>query len=98
MLKGKDVSLHRLGELRDSLKAFMIPNTLQKIADLLESFGNDRNSFVRQYNFWIDKNGPDCKYAQIAKDFFERDQAESIAKSIIWLYHNFAVVYEKGEK
>jgi hypothetical protein len=91
----KDPVLDQLGKLRDNLKMFMSPNILNKLVGLLEVLGNDRQSFVRQYNFWIDKNGKDCRYAQIAKDFFEKDQAESIAKSIISLYHSWAINYEK---
>jgi len=73
----------------------MDPEVLGKLADLLESMGGDRNTFVSQFRIWIDKNGPDCRYAAMAKKFFLEEQAETIAKEICDLYHNWARSYEK---
>ena len=91
----KDLSLIRLADLRESLKSFMNPKVLSKLGDLLESLGGDRKSFVQQYKFWIKKNGPDCRYASFAKQFFLDDHAENVAQYIIWLYRNWAIYYEK---
>ena len=73
----------------------MNPKVLSKLGDLLEELGGDRKSFVQQYKFWIKKNGPDCRYASFAKQFFLDDHAENVAQSIIALYHMWAKYYEK---
>lgn len=84
----------RLAALRESLKHFVNPTVLAKIVDLCEALGTNRNSFLAQYKFWSNKNGNDCRYAATAKQFFLEDQAETIAKEVNWLYHNFAKHYE----
>ena len=91
----RDDTLFKLADLRESLKSFMKPEVLESLADLLESLGGDGGSPVQQYKFWIEKNGPDCRYASFAKQFFLDDHAENVAKYIIWLYHSWAKAYEK---
>jgi hypothetical protein len=97
-MNGRDKTMVELAHLRESLRNILHVQVLKNLTDLLEGLGGDRDSFVSQYNHWVKKNGPDCRYAAYAKEFFLRDQAESVAKSIIWLYHNFAKAYEKEEK
>lgn len=91
----KDQTLYKLADLRKSLKSFMKPAVLSKLADLLESLGGDKKSHVEQYKFWIEKNGPDCRYASFAKQFFLDDHAENVAQYINHLYHNWSRFYEK---
>lgn len=87
----------KLAELRDKLLQLMNPEVLGKLANLLESMGGDRNTFVYQYRMWINKNGTECRYAAMAKKFFLEEQAEGIAKEICDLYYNWARHYEKQE-
>lgn len=89
------LTLIRVAALRESLKEFINPKVLRKIVDLCEALGTDRSSFISQYKFWSNKNGEDCRYAAMAKKFFLDDQAEGVAKEIIYLYHNFAKRYEE---
>jgi hypothetical protein len=39
--------------------------------------------------------GGDCKYAQMAKEFFLKDQAEECALALCWLYRNWAKSYKE---
>ena len=94
MTDPRNETLFKLAELRESLKTFMKPEILSKFGDLLEALG-DQKSFVQQYKFWIEKNGQDCRYAAFSKEFFLRDHAKSVAKSINYLYHNWARFYEE---
>jgi hypothetical protein len=91
-------NLVNLGKLRESLKLLMNPELLGKLADLLEAMGSDKNSFLKQFNFWLEKNGEDCRYAEIAKQFFIEEEAEGIAKQIITLYHDWARYYENKKE
>lgn len=97
-MSGRDKTLIELAKLRESLRNILHVQVLKNLTDLLEAMGGDRDSFVSQYNHWVKSNGPNCRYAAYAKEFFLRDQAESVAKSIIWLYHNFACHYENKEE
>jgi len=94
MTDSRNDSLLRLAALRENLLYFVDPKVLSKIVDLVEAMGTDRNTFLKQFQFWIKKNGPDCRYAAMAKTFFLEDQAEKIALEINWLYHNFGKHYE----
>lgn len=97
-MSGRDTTLVELARLRESLRNLLHVQVLKNLTDLLEALGGDRDSFVSQYNHWVKTNGPNCRYAAYAKEFFLRDQAESVAKAIIWLYHNFAKAYEEKEQ
>jgi hypothetical protein len=100
-MSDKDIrndTLYKLADLRESLKSFMKPKILSKLADLLEELGGDRKSHVKQYKLWIEKNGADCRYASFAKQFFLDDHAENVAQCINELYHNWSKLYEKKEK
>jgi hypothetical protein len=90
----RNESLLRLAALRESLIQFVKPKIFSKLIDLCEALGTDRNSFIQQYKFWLEKNGPDCRYAAMTKEFFLKDQAKGVAKEINWLYHNFSKYYE----
>jgi len=90
----RDKTMVGLALLRESLRNILHVQVLKNLTNLLDALGGDRDSFVSQYNHWSKRNGPDCRYASYAKEFFLRDQAESVAKSIIWLYKNFAKEYE----
>ena len=72
----------------------MDPKILSKLADLLKTLGIERTSFLSQYDYWIKKNGPDCRYAAIAKTLFENDIANNVAQEIIYLYENWAKFYK----
>ena len=87
-------TLIKLASLKDSLTTLTKPQILKNLVDLAEALGTDRNSFVKQFKFWVEKNGSDCRYAAMAKQFFLDDQAESVAKQINWLYHNWSKHYE----
>lgn len=89
-----DDILLKLASLKESLGNFIKPQILKKIVELSEALGTDKNSFVKQFKFWVEKNGPDCRYAEMAKQFFLDDQAKSVAESINWLYHNWSNKYE----
>ena len=91
----KDETLLKLASLRESLINFAKPEVLKKLLDLCEALGTNRNSFVKQFEFWSRKNGPECRYSELAKEFFLRDQATSVAKEINWLYHNWSKHYEE---
>ena len=93
----RNLTLTKLADLRESLISFAKPRILEKLLDLCEALGTDRNSFVKQFKFWLDKNGPDCRYANMARQFFIQDQAESVANEINWLYHNWSKYYEEGK-
>lgn len=87
-------TLLKLASLRDTLITLTKPNILKKLIDLTEALGTDRNSFLKQFEFWTQKNGEDCRYAAMAKQFFLKEQAKSVAKEINWLYHNWSKYYE----
>ena len=97
MNETENVVLLRLAALRDSLITYANPEFLKKLLDLCEALGTDRNSFVKQFKFWLEKNGEDCRYAAMAKNFFLADQSEIVAKEINWLYHNWSKFYEDAE-
>lgn len=87
-----------LAEFREDINKFTDPEVLKKFLDFREALGGDRNSFVTQYKFWIEKNGPDCRYAAMAKNFFLQEHAEKVAEAICWLYKNWACFYETKKK
>jgi hypothetical protein len=43
---------------------------------------------------WSKKNGPDCRYATMAKNFFLQEQVTKVAEVINYLYHNWSKHYE----
>jgi len=91
----RNETLLKLAALRESLIEFAKPKVLSKLIDLAEALGTERNSFVKQFKFWSEKNGEDCRYAAMAKQFFLNDQAKTVAKEINWLYHSWSKHYEE---
>ena len=90
----RNVTLIRLAKLRDSLISFAKPEIIKGLFGLCDALGTDKNSFVQQFQFWLNKNGEDCRYLPKIRQFFMEDQAESVAKEINWLYHNWSKYYE----
>ena len=86
--------LLRLSQFKKSLKSLMDPKILEKLVSLLEAFGDKSTTSVEQFEFWIQKNGDDCRYATIAKEIFLNDNASNVAKEIIYLYENWAKYYK----
>ena len=95
MHESRNFTLLKIAALRDTLLPFIKPEVLKRIVSLAEALGTDRNSFLKQFKFWVEKNGEDCRYAAMAKTFFLEDQANSVAKEINWLYHNWSRHYEE---
>jgi len=95
-MKNTDRTMMNLAVLRENLQKMMEPQVLTKFADLLESMNNETNSgsLLNRYKYFVEKNGTDCRYAMMAKEFFLNDNAESCAKAINWLYHNWSKNYE----
>lgn len=94
----KDDNLLRLAALRESLISLMNKETLAQLANLLDAIGSNPGSYVNQYKTWTESNGPDCRYAVMAKNFFLKNDAENIAKLICSLYHDWAKCYEGVNK
>jgi len=90
-----DETICKLADLKMSLESLMDPKLLSKLASLLEAFGGRGRSFAEQYKFWVEKNGPDCRYAAMAKEFFLKENSENVAKVIIELYNDWAKHYER---
>lgn len=95
----QDDTLIRLAQLRRSLKEFMRPEVLKQLAQLLEDTQYGESSLMERYEWFCknSENGPDCRYAAMAKTFFLQDQAEKTAKDIIWLYENFGRFYNESK-
>jgi hypothetical protein len=94
MVNLKDINIIRLAELKESLNSFVKPEILKALVELSEALGTDKNSFVQQFKFWLQKNGEDCRYAAMCKQFFLKDQAAKTAEKINFLYHNWSKFYE----
>jgi hypothetical protein len=90
-------ALMSLAKFRKNLRALMDPQVLEHLAKFLESTGEEDHGMLERYEWFSEnsENGPDCRYALMAKKFFLRDQATDVAETISWLYHNFANTYEK---
>jgi hypothetical protein len=92
----QDDTMIRLAALRKNLKEFMNPEILRHLADFLEKTAYGETSLMERYEWFCKnaENGPDCRYAAMAKTFFLRDQADSVAKEINWLYENWSKNYQ----
>ena len=90
-----DGTMMNLSVLRENLQKMMDPKVLAKFADLLDSMNNENGSYLDRYRYFANKNGSECRYATMAKEFFLKDNAEACAKAINWLYHNWSKFYEK---
>ena len=86
--------LVHLADFKKSLQSLMDPKILSKLSSLLEAFGPEQKSWIEQFEFWVEKNGEDCRYATMAKEIFLKENAKNVAREIIWLYKNWAKTYE----
>jgi hypothetical protein len=93
-MKENNKNLEQLAKLKEDLSILMDPNVLRKLASLLEAFGDKNKTFIDQYKFWVNKNGENCRYAALAKEFFLRNNSKNVAKAIICLYDNWAKYYK----
>ena len=93
-MTNQDTTMLNLASLRTNLQKLMKPEILSKLAELLEVLGKDQGSYLERYQFFVSKNGTDCRYAMMAKEFFLQDNADGCAKAINWLYHNWSKTYE----
>jgi hypothetical protein len=86
-----------LASLRENLKKMMKPKILSEFAKFLEVTENENGSMLERFKGITEssEHGGDCHYAQLAKEFFLKDQAEACAKAICWLYKNWACHYEQ---
>jgi hypothetical protein len=87
----EDDILKELNRLRLALKSFMTPEVLDKFASLMDNLGND-GGLVERYAFFAEhsENGPDCRYARMAKHLFVEENGDNVVEIIKWLYHNWA--------
>ena len=94
-MKQTDQTMLNLAALRDNLNKLLDPKVLQKLVELSEAFGDNESDYLERYRFFILKNGEDCRYAHMAKEFFINDHGKSCAEAINALYHNWAKFYEE---
>ena len=91
--------LIKLSHLRKSLRQLIQPEILNELANFLEATGGDNNnpSLVEKYEWFCNnaENGPDCRYAAMAKNIFLANEADKTAKAINWLYYNWSRHYEE---
>lgn len=75
----------------------MNPKILSEFAAFLEATGENDSSMIQRFKWFAEnsENGADCRYAQMAKEFFLKDQADAAAQAIINLYHSWAKSYER---
>ena len=97
MPKTTDLTMLNLAALRENLKKMMRPEILSIFAEFLEVTDDSDGSMLHRFKTIseISEYGGDCQYAQAAKEFFLKDQAEAAAKAINWLYHNWSKTYEE---
>jgi len=93
-MTNQNETMLNLAALHENLKTMMKPEVLTKFTELLESIGSPDGSMLERFKFFLEKNGSDCRYAAMAKEFFLKDHASGCAKAICWLYHNWAKNYE----
>ena len=86
-----------LATLRENLKKMMDPKVLSKFAEYLEVTDDPNGSMLERFKGITETSeyGGDCRYAQLAKEFFLKNQAEECAKAICWLYDNWARFYKE---
>lgn len=90
-----DEAMLNLGALRENLNKMMRPEILQEFARLLEATDSPNGSMLDRFkHFHERKTGEKCRYSELAKEFFLRDDAQGCAKAICWLYRNWAKEYE----
>ena len=79
----EDNVIRQLLELRNTLKGYLQPEILKKLVEFVGATGGD-HSMIERYVWFADnsENGTDCRYAKMAKHFFEEEQAKGIADAI----------------
>ena len=91
-------TLIELAQLRKSLRQLIQPEILAELVKFLEATGgnNTNPSLVEKYEWFCknSENGPDCRYAAMAKNIFLANEAEATAKTINNLYHSWSKNYE----
>lgn len=97
-MRQTDQSMLNLAVLRDNLNKLLDPEVLQKLVELSESLGTNESDYLERYRFFINKNGEECRYAHMAKEFFINDHGKSCAQAINNLYHNWSKFYEEEKK
>jgi hypothetical protein len=97
MPKPTDLTMLNLSTLRENLKKMMKPKILSKFTEFLEVTENHDGAMLERFKRISETSeyATDCKYAQMAKEFFLKDQADAAAKAICWLYHNWSCHYEE---
>ncbi|MHA2069417.1 MAG: hypothetical protein ACXABY_34075 [Candidatus Thorarchaeota archaeon] len=86
-----------LHALQQNLKQMMDPQVLQKLTELLEACSSSASgTLLERYEYFRShsEEGGDCKYARLAKEFFEKDEARGCADAINWLYENWSQNYK----
>ena len=91
----RDKNIIDLAYLRDNLLGLMNPDILKQLANLLEALGSNNSAFVHQFRTWVERNGSDCRYANMARKFFLENQSENVAMAICELYNHWAKFYDK---
>jgi len=98
MPQTRDQVLLNLATFRENLKKMMNPQVLEQFAKFLEATANeaDNGSMLERYKWFCEKSedGPDCRYAGMAKEFFLKNQAQQVADAIKYLYENWAKFYK----
>jgi phosphopantetheinyl transferase (holo-ACP synthase) len=95
--KSTDLTILNLATFRENLKKMMKPEILSHFMRFLECTENNNGSMLERFKLLTETSeyAADCKYAQMAKEFFLKDQAEACAKALCWLYKNWARIYEE---
>ena len=93
-MKTTDRTMMNLADLRENLQHMLKPEVLDKLVDLLGEMNSDNGTLLNRYKYFVQKNGVDCRYATMAKEFFLNDHAADCAKAINLLYHNWSKNYE----
>lgn len=79
-----------LYELKKELSAFMRPEVLKKATELLEHLKDGSNVDKYEYFMKHSKFKEDCRYTQLAKEFFIKDDEPRAKELVRWLYKNWA--------
>ena len=97
MADDTDNVMYKLAEFRDNLASLMDTQVLGKLAEFLTDTISEDVEALSKYKWMVENSvdGLDCKYAAVAKNFFLENCAENAAKTICWLYNNWAKMYDK---
>jgi len=78
-----------LHQLKKELSSFMRPQVLEKAADLLEALGE--GGYLDRYEYFIKHSRfkEDCRYTQLSKELFLKEDAPTAKELVAWLYKNW---------